>query len=188
MGEADEDPLRELEALVAELCAYDWVGFVARGWHEQREEHERLAARMDHALARLAARDDAETAAGSLEASVEAWWHRLELATHAMTFMPSMHPWHWRTRLQNGARSLRYAAARRRMPDACDCALADAFGLPPRPPSPELLTVTATGDDEDLPWPAPWTEYQCWRCGARWREDDASSENWTASSWTRQRG
>lgn len=188
MGEADEDPLRELEAFVAELCAYDWAGFVARGWLEQREEHERLVTRMDRALARLEARDDAEAAAARIEVRLESWWQRLGRATQDVTFMPSVHPWHWRTRLHSGARSLRYAAARRRMPDACECALADAFGLPSRPPPPEQLTVIATGDDEDLPYPAPWTEYQCWRCGARWREDDASSENWTASSWTRQRG
>lgn len=189
MGEADEDPLRELAAFVAELCAYDWAGFVARDYfHAQRHEHASLVRRMDLLLADLQARDDAAAVAARLEASLEAWWQRLDAATGAVSFVPSVHPWHWRTQLQDGARSLRYAAARRSMPDACDCALADAFGLPSRPPPAELLTVIATGDDEDLPYPAPWTEYQCWRCGARWREDDASSENWTASSWMRQRG
>lgn len=189
MSEADEDPLRELEAFVAELCAYDWEGFEARDYfHAQRQEHASLVRRMDLLLADLQARDDAADMAARLDGTIEAWWGQLEQATRGVRFVPSVHPWHWRTRLQDGARSMRYAAARRSMPDACDCALAEAFGLPARPPPSELLDVLARGYDEDLPYPAPWTEYRCRRCGARWREDDASSENWTASSWTRQRG
>lgn len=185
---SDDDPLRELEAVVAGLCGHDWAAFVAQHYPVQREEHAGLARRMDEALARLEARDDAEAVATSLEARIEGWWERLQHATNEVTFVPTVHPWHWRTRLHDGARSLRYAAARRRMPDVCECVLADAAGLPPRPPVYEQLEERARGYDEDLPWPAPWVEYRCRRCGAHWRQDDASSENWTAVSWTRQRG
>jgi len=187
MVEADEDPLRELEAFVAELCGYDWTAFLARDWYPtQREEHTALVKRLHELFARLEARDDAAAVAARLEARIEGWWKRLDHGTIALSFAPDVHPWHWRTRLHDGARSMRYTAALRSMRDACDCRLADAFGLPSRPPPREELEVLAQGEDEDLPYPAPWTEYQCRRCGARWREDDASSENWTASSWTRQ--
>jgi len=188
VSETGEAPLRELEAFVAELCRHDWAGFVARHLLVQMEEHGELARRLHEAFLRLEAREDAAAVAASLEGRIEGWWRQLQAATRGHTFAPNVHPWHWRTGLENGARRLRYTAARRSMPDACDCRLADAAGLPARPPPRERLEVIARGDDEDLPWPAPWTEYRCRDCGARWREDDASSENWTASSWSRQRG
>jgi hypothetical protein len=189
VDEADEDPLRELEDFVVELCELDWAAFVARDWYsEQREEHAALVVRMAELFARLEARDDAMELAARLEARVEGWWKWLQHGTRECSFAPDVHPWHWRTRLQDGARSMRYAAAKRSMPDACGCRLAEAFGLPSRPPPRAELEVIATGDDPDLPYPAPWTEYRCRRCGAGWREDDASSENWTASSWARTKG
>lgn len=188
MEETGEDPLRELEAFVEALCEHDWAAFVARDWfHEQRQEHAALVRRLAEVFARLEARDDAVEVASRIEARIEGWWRWLEDGTLALGFAPDVHPWHWRTRLEDGALGMRYAAASRSMPDACDCRRADAFELPSRPPPREELEVLAQGDDEDLPWPAPWTEYRCRRCGARWREDDASSESWTASSWMRQR-
>lgn len=189
VDEADEDPLRALEDFVAELCDHDWAAFAARDWfHEQREEHAALVQRMSELFAALRDRDDAADVASRLEARIEGWWRWLQASTRGVSFAPDVHPWHWRTRLRDGALDLRYAAARRSMPDACDCRLADALGLPSRRPTVQELEVTAQGDDEDLPYPAPWTEYRCRRCGARWREDDASSESWTASSWMRQKG
>jgi hypothetical protein len=187
VSEEGEEPLGELEAFVAELCGHDWAGFVAREFLEQGKVHVALVRRMGEVVARLEARDDAAVVAAGIEARIEGWWERIQQATRGFRFTPSVHPWHWRTRLDDGARRLRYAAARRSMPDACDCQLADAAGLPARPPARERLEEIARADDEDLPWPAPWTEYRCRDCGARWRED-ASSENWTASSWSRQRG
>jgi hypothetical protein len=182
-----EDPLRELEAVVAGLCGHDWARFGGLRIDEQLEEHGRLTQTLVDALARLVASGDVGVAS-QLEARAEAWWQRLHHATAGARLSPLSHPWHWRTRLADGAHDIRYAAARRAMPGACECQLADAAGLSSRPPAYELLEELARGDDEDLPWPAPWVEYRCRRCGARWRQDDASSENWSAVSWTRQRG
>jgi hypothetical protein len=182
--EEGEDPLGELEAVVAALCGHDWAGFGALSFREQLAEHQRLTQPLIDALARLAAQADVAVAP-RLTAQADAWWERLKHATEGVRFTPITHPWHWYTRLIGGAHDVRYAAARRALPDACECQLADAAGLSPRPPAVEQLEELARGLDEDLPWPAPWVEYRCRCCGAYWRMDDASTENWSAVSWQR---